>query len=122
MWQRQLRVDIPPIWRRQGFRAPGGFADNQGVVLVDNEDCAFAGVSGLRSPPFLEHLKPSEESASIANVVQEAFDALRRAGIRSARIGRIIDNEGVVLVDNADRAFALTMLARAGFTAVADSL
>jgi L-lysine 2,3-aminomutase len=66
-------------------------------------------------------VKPSEESASITNLAQEALDALRSAGIASARIGGFINNQGVVLVDVADHAFALTMLARAGFTAVADS-
>jgi hypothetical protein len=65
-------------------------------------------------------VKPTENDASITNVAQEAFDALRSAGISSARIGGIINDQGVVLVDGGDIAFALTMLERAGFTAVAD--
>jgi hypothetical protein len=67
-------------------------------------------------------VKLPESEASIANVAQEAFDALRSAGIVSARIGGFINDHGVVLIDNVDREFALTMLARAGFTAVADSV
>jgi hypothetical protein len=65
-------------------------------------------------------VKPTENDASITNVAQEAFDALRSAGISSARIGGIVNDQGVVLVDGGDIAFALTMLERAGFTAVAD--
>ena len=67
-------------------------------------------------------VKPSENDARINNVVQEAFDALRSAGIASARIGGIINDHGVVLVDGPDIPFALTMLERAGFKAVADSV
>jgi hypothetical protein len=67
-------------------------------------------------------VKPSKNEASTDNIVQEAFDALRRAGIASARLGGFINDQGVVLVDGADRAFALTMLNRAGFTAIADSV
>jgi hypothetical protein len=67
-------------------------------------------------------VKLPDSSGPIANVTQEAFDALRSAGITSARIGGFVNDHGVVLVDSIDIAFALTMLTRAGFTAVADSV
>jgi hypothetical protein len=67
-------------------------------------------------------VKPSEDRTSTDNIVQEAFEALRRGGIASARLGGFINDQGVVLVDTADRAFALRMLNRAGFTAIADPL
>jgi hypothetical protein len=74
---------------------------------------------------YREHMrifvKPSKDERAVSSIAQEAFDALRSAGITSARIGGIVNDQGVVLVDGADCAFALTMLARAGFTAVADS-
>lgn len=66
-------------------------------------------------------VRPLTCEGAVSSIAQEAFDALRSAGITSARIGGIINDQGVVLVDGADCAFALTMLERAGFTAVADS-
>jgi hypothetical protein len=65
-------------------------------------------------------VKSLNHEGAVSSIPQEAFDALRNAGITSARIGGIINDQGVVLVDGADCAFALTMLERAGFTAVAD--
>jgi hypothetical protein len=62
-------------------------------------------------------VKPSDSSDLTANVAQEAFHALRRSGIVSARIGGFINDHGVVLVDSREVAFALTMLTRAGFIA-----
>jgi hypothetical protein len=74
-------------------------------------------ISATRIPIQMEFLAGTGAS----NIAQEAFDALRSAGITSARIGGIINDQGVVLVDGPDIPFALTMLERAGFTAVADS-
>jgi len=62
-----------------------------------------------------------EGRRAVSSIAQEAFEALRNAGITSARIGGIINDKGVVLVDAPDCAFALAMLERAGFAAVADS-
>ena len=67
-------------------------------------------------------VKPLKDEGAVSSIVHEAFDALRSAGITSARIGGIINNQGVVLVDAPDCAFALAMLERAGFAAVADSV
>jgi hypothetical protein len=67
-------------------------------------------------------VKPPDNGDSFTNLALEAFDALRSAGITSARVGGFIDNQGIVLIDGADCAFALIMLARAGFAAVADSI
>jgi hypothetical protein len=88
-------------------------------------DLFFAEQAIKKNLCYQEHVrifvKPPESAASNSNVAQEAFDALRNAGIVSARIGGFIDNQGVVLVDGADVAFAMTMLERAGFKAIADS-
>ena len=74
---------------------------------------------------YEEHMrifvKSLDSADSSTNLVQEAFHALRSSGIVSAKIGGFVNDQGVVLVDSADVAFALTTLARAGFTAVADS-
>ena len=67
-------------------------------------------------------VKPLKDEGAVSSIAQEAFEALRNAGITSARIGGIINDKGVVLlVDAPDCAFALAMLERAGFAAVADS-
>jgi hypothetical protein len=66
-------------------------------------------------------VKPLKDEMAVSSIAQEAFDALRSAGITSARIGGIVNDQGVVLVDAPDCAFALAMLVRAGFTAVADA-
>jgi hypothetical protein len=57
---------------------------------------------------------------SFHNIAQEALDILRKAGITSARLGGIINNQGVVLVDLPDASEALETLLLAGLRAVAD--
>jgi hypothetical protein len=66
-------------------------------------------------------VKPLKYEMAVSSIAQEAFEALRNAGVTSARIGGIVNDQGVVLVDASDCAFALAMLSRAGFTAVADA-
>ena len=56
-------------------------------------------------------VKPSKHEVAVSSIAQEAFDALRNAGITSASIGGIVNDQGVVLVDASDCAF----------TAVADA-
>ena len=57
---------------------------------------------------------------SLHNITQEAHDILRKAGITSARLGGIIDSQGVVLVDLEDASEALKTLALAGLRATAE--
>ena len=54
------------------------------------------------------------------DIVQRAFDILQNSGIYSARLGGLINNQGVVLVDFSDKPRALLVLTRAGLQAVAD--
>lgn len=58
--------------------------------------------------------------SSFHNIAQEAYDVLRKAGIASARLGGIINGQGVVLVDLVDVAESLEALKVAGLRAVAD--
>jgi hypothetical protein len=54
------------------------------------------------------------------NVVEQAFDILRRTGIQSARLGGFINEGGVVLVDPAEAPKAVQALTRAGLRAATD--
>jgi hypothetical protein len=65
-------------------------------------------------------VKPPEDGARITNVAQEALEALRSAGIASARIGGYINESGVVLVDPPDARKAVQVLTNAGLRAVSD--
>jgi hypothetical protein len=56
-------------------------------------------------------VKPLKDEMTVSSIAQEAFEALRNSGITSARIGGIVNDQGVVLVDPSDCAF----------TAVADA-
>ncbi|MFZ2063840.1 MAG: hypothetical protein WAU82_22730 [Candidatus Binatus sp.] len=59
--------------------------------------------------------------SSFHKVAQEARDILHKAGIASARIGGIIDDQGVVVVGVVDVPESLRRLMLAGFRAVTDS-
>jgi hypothetical protein len=65
-------------------------------------------------------VQPPEIGGSLNNVAQQAHNILRKAGIASTRLGGIINDQGVVLVDSADVPGALKVLTRAGLRAVAD--
>jgi hypothetical protein len=47
-------------------------------------------------------VQPSEIGGSLNNIAQQAHDILLKAGIASARLGGIINDQGVVLVDIVD--------------------
>jgi hypothetical protein len=57
---------------------------------------------------------------SFHDITQEAHDILRKAGITSARLGGIINCQGVVLVDLEDVSEALKTLTLAGLRAAAE--
>ena len=42
-------------------------------------------------------VKALKDEGAVSSIAQEAFDALRNVGITSARIGGIINDQGVVL-------------------------
>jgi hypothetical protein len=67
-------------------------------------------------------VQPSEIGGSLKNIVQEAYEILRKAEIASSRVGGFIDEQGVVLVELADVPAALKALTRGGLRAVADSI
>jgi hypothetical protein len=67
-------------------------------------------------------VQPSQIGGALNNIVQEAYDILRKAGIGSSRVGGFINDQGVVLVEPADVPAALTALAEGGLRAVADSI
>jgi hypothetical protein len=67
-------------------------------------------------------VQPQEIGGSLNNIVQEAHDILRKAGIASSRVGGIINDQGAILVDLANVPAALKALTRAGLRAVADSI
>jgi hypothetical protein len=56
---------------------------------------------------------------SFHNIAQEAHDILRKAGI-TARLGGIVNGQGVVLVDLEDVSEALKTLTLAGLRAAAE--
>jgi hypothetical protein len=58
--------------------------------------------------------------SSFHNITQQAHEILRMAGITSARLGGIINNQGVVIVDLVDLPRALEALIRAGLRAATD--
>ena len=65
-------------------------------------------------------VQPPEIGGSHNEIAQRAHDILGKAGIASARLGGMINVNGVVLVDQIDVPQALKALTRAGLRAVAD--
>jgi hypothetical protein len=63
-------------------------------------------------------IQASEKDDS--EIAKRAFEILCYAGIVSARIGGVVDNQAVVLVDLPDTPKALQVLTRAGLQAVTD--